>query len=514
MKKLLLSALMATPLFALAVTTYTGPANITNASWNNPANWSAGVPTPNEEVRFATHVIIAETLPMTTGNAVAILGTGSLTINSGVTAAFDNLRVNGTGALINNGNATFNNVTYSSVSPVAPDASITNNGTMHLRNLNVGQGNANDGSFTNSGTLTVLMDVVVEEGVLTNTGSISSQGLDVRPGATVENYGSYTSEGPYSSTKIVVNEGGAAIGTGTLNNYCGGTINSIITGNPATGAGGDIYAIDIAGTFNNQGAVNIGNPPPAAPNPNSKGMIIRNSGHFASTGPCTSYMFNIDPGNCVIQDNTGANGSFVMEPTSGSIVSGSNCDNLFVLPIKLVSFTGAAVNGQASLNWVSSVEINAYSYEVEQSANGINFTKVATVAAKGIASSYAINVNQPFELGYYRLKMIDKDGSFEYSAVVLVKMAKAVKALSLSVNPTVVASGSNYTMVINAATYRGVANIQIYNAAGAMVTNQRAIINSEITLVNANAGKLAKGSYFVKMIAGNNRVETTNLIIQ
>lgn len=211
--------LLVCPILTFAVTTYNGPSNLTAAAWNNPANWSSGIPNPCEEVRFQTAVTITEALPMGAGNDVDILGSGSLTVASGVTVRGGNLWINGpSGAFINNGVANFNNITYSSISPNTVGASITNNGTLSARNLNIGGGNTYVGTFTNNGSVSISMDIVIEEGTITNNqgASISSMGLDVRPGGVFDNYGANTSAGPYISTKIVVNAGGTSLADGVI----------------------------------------------------------------------------------------------------------------------------------------------------------------------------------------------------------------------------------------------------------------------------------------------------------
>ncbi|CAA9267620.1 MAG: hypothetical protein AVDCRST_MAG56-3022 [uncultured Cytophagales bacterium] len=93
-------------------------------------------------------------------------------------------------------------------------------------------------------------------------------------------------------------------------------------------------------------------------------------------------------------------------------------------PVRLVSFTGQQLNGQVQLKWQSSEEKNTSHFEVERSADGKHFSQVLTKKAQGNSSSlvsYNAMDNTPLSgTSYYRLKMVDLDGTFEYSKLVSV----------------------------------------------------------------------------------------------
>jgi len=94
------------------------------------------------------------------------------------------------------------------------------------------------------------------------------------------------------------------------------------------------------------------------------------------------------------------------------------------MPVRLVSFTGQQLNGQAQLKWQSSSEENTSHFEVERSADGKHFSQVLTKKAQGNSASlvsYNAIDNSPLAgTSYYRLKMVDLDGTFEYSKLVAV----------------------------------------------------------------------------------------------
>jgi hypothetical protein len=99
------------------------------------------------------------------------------------------------------------------------------------------------------------------------------------------------------------------------------------------------------------------------------------------------------------------------------------------LPIKLTSLNGRLnTESEATISWSSSLEENSFQYEVQRSADGKNFVTVGTVKAAGTSLEtvkYAFNDALPGTGAYYyRLKMIDIDGSAEMSKVVYVNSKK------------------------------------------------------------------------------------------
>jgi hypothetical protein len=102
------------------------------------------------------------------------------------------------------------------------------------------------------------------------------------------------------------------------------------------------------------------------------------------------------------------------------------------LPVRLVSFTGQQLDGQVQLKWQSAEEKNTSHFEVERSADGKNFSQVLTKKAQGNSASlvsYTALDNSPLGgTSYYRLKMVDLDGTFEYSKLVAVSAEGSVQA--------------------------------------------------------------------------------------
>ncbi len=94
------------------------------------------------------------------------------------------------------------------------------------------------------------------------------------------------------------------------------------------------------------------------------------------------------------------------------------------LPIRLLDFAAQAQNGSVELTWRSASEQNSDYYEIQRSAIGTEFESLDKVTAAGESYTtrrYRYRDIEPLEtVSYYRLKMVDRDGSAEFSKVVLV----------------------------------------------------------------------------------------------
>ncbi|MEO7924209.1 MAG: T9SS type A sorting domain-containing protein [Chitinophagaceae bacterium] len=93
------------------------------------------------------------------------------------------------------------------------------------------------------------------------------------------------------------------------------------------------------------------------------------------------------------------------------------------LPLSLLSFSAVWMNDVVRLNWSTSNEINCRSMQIERSTDNTNYTQIGELPATGNTSSvqdYSFTDPFPVMVNKYRLKLVDLDGKFTYSPVVLV----------------------------------------------------------------------------------------------
>lgn len=166
--------------------------------------------------------------------------------------------------------------------------------------------------------------------------------------------------------------------------------------------------------------------------------------------------------------------------------------NASVLPLRLIAFKASQELGSANLKWTTAEEENVSHFEIEKSSDGATFTVVGSVNAKNTngINFYAF-LDKAIADGatYYRLKSVDKDGTFTYSEI----EAVTNKLTSVSVYPNPV------TNVLNAqfATVKASGTIEISNMAGAVVLTTK--INKGTNSATVDVTKLATGSYILSV---------------
>ncbi len=137
--------------------------------------------------------------------------------------------------------------------------------------------------------------------------------------------------------------------------------------------------------------------------------------------------------------DTGLNTITGLGYTNFSWFTGS--DIFSQLPVKLVSFNGAARDNNAALNWATSSEINSNLFEIERSLDGRTFEKIESIRAKGNSNALVnynytdLNILSRNRVVYYRLKMIDRDNSFEYSRTIKISIGDIRNQITVGPNP-------------------------------------------------------------------------------
>jgi len=100
------------------------------------------------------------------------------------------------------------------------------------------------------------------------------------------------------------------------------------------------------------------------------------------------------------------------------------CDPLTAFPIELTDWNGKRVADQILLNWTSQSEINSAFFSVQRSSDQQLWSEIGDVDAAGFADepqNYQFWDIQPFDgINYYRLKMVDADGRFEFSSSIAI----------------------------------------------------------------------------------------------
>ncbi|MEO6730926.1 MAG: esterase-like activity of phytase family protein [Ferruginibacter sp.] len=178
--------------------------------------------------------------------------------------------------------------------------------------------------------------------------------------------------------------------------------------------------------------------------------------------------------------------------------------SLIILPVTLTDFDGRFENGKTSLAWKTSNEINTKIFEIERSNDGNAFHKIALESAVGSGNnSYKVIDEKPQQgNNYYRLKMIDKDGQFIYSNILLIKVAlNAGAGIVLYPNP------AKSQLALSTSGFTGKINISIYNQHGQKVFNKQ--MTAATTTIPI--AQLPAGVYTVQ-VTGSSKTQVSRFV--
>jgi hypothetical protein len=159
----------------------------------------------------------------------------------------------------------------------------------------------------------------------------------------------------------------------------------------------------------------------------------------------------------------------------------------------------------ATLNWVVSTEIDMVRYEIEKSTDGNNFTKIGSVNARNVNALLEYFFTDPqlvTETVYYRLKIINNNGTYKYSKVININ-----KAIEFQVNS--ILNPFNSTIQADVLMPEaGVIKMLLYDSYGRIVAREnKNVFKGLNNLTYGSFPKLASGIYII-------RFENNNKLIQ
>lgn len=184
------------------------------------------------------------------------------------------------------------------------------------------------------------------------------------------------------------------------------------------------------------------------------------------------------------------------------------------LPITLQSFTAYVISSPyTNIQIATQNEVNAGSITIERSLNGTNFTEAALLAAKGNKGinnyNYTDKVDATATKVYYRLKLMNKDGSYQYSNVVSVVLGIA-KTLTVELFPNPIRSNA---LNVNMYLLRDeVLTIRVLDINGKVVAHQTVQGYKGQTAVSIPAFKTLLAGIYTVNVTSNGEIVNKKVI--
>lgn len=171
-----------------------------------------------------------------------------------------------------------------------------------------------------------------------------------------------------------------------------------------------------------------------------------------------------------------------------------------VLPLNLLRFTGRRQGGDIALNWRTTNEVNTSRFEIQRSDDGISYSVIGTVASFNRPGDHDYALIDPRVapgVHFYRLRMIDADGRFTYSAIVRIVIDDD-KAFRIYPNPA-----KDLVQVETTIPYH---SIRVTDMMGRTSVVWRKTANGQYDI-----SKLPPGVYVLKIL-GDDLIKTYKLV--
>jgi len=171
----------------------------------------------------------------------------------------------------------------------------------------------------------------------------------------------------------------------------------------------------------------------------------------------------------------------------------------------IAAFSAISANGEYQLTWETVTENNVKQYDVEYSYNNKDFQRAGIVNAANRAFYTYNHTTSARPSMFYRLKIIDNDGSAVYSNVITVSNSLAKPDDIIA--PTIIRDG-----VLNITLTNSYKNLQVFNSAGVEVFQEN-VGERTGNRIGFTLPELPAGAYFVKLIGKGMSITRRVMII-
>jgi hypothetical protein len=172
-----------------------------------------------------------------------------------------------------------------------------------------------------------------------------------------------------------------------------------------------------------------------------------------------------------------------------------------VLPILLSSFNVACNNSGAQLIWTTTWEQNNDKFIIEKSKDASQWEEVSVIFARNMPSDYKFSDAEAGNI-YYRLKQVDKDGTFTYSKILRSNCALASMTLLMYPNPV-----TDHTDLVFQSDKNFSGTVQVFSTGGQLVKNIGVQVQQGQNKIRINLPGLVKGTYVLRLNNGETHVE-------
>jgi len=182
-----------------------------------------------------------------------------------------------------------------------------------------------------------------------------------------------------------------------------------------------------------------------------------------------------------------------------------DCTNL--LPVNLLDFKATKNGNSILLQWTTNKEANFKEYVIERSTNGKTFYTIGNVKGENL-DRYSLTDQNILDATtvFYRLKLVDIDGKFNYSKIVSVKLQNAAAGITVFPNPAInaITIKLQQPLTLNS-------SLKITDLEGREVM-RLAVVNAGQQEIPVKVNQLPAGRYVITISNNNNLLHQSFVI--
>ena len=176
------------------------------------------------------------------------------------------------------------------------------------------------------------------------------------------------------------------------------------------------------------------------------------------------------------------------------------------IPVTIIDFVSQKNTASVLLKWYATHETTFKQFDIERSTDGINFNKIGDVKGMNLANySFSDNNLPTGSIVYYRLRLIDIDGKYQFSKTIAVRLNNDFSNAVVYPNPTAGALNIKLPEGLKANSM-----LQVTDVTGRKVKEQN--ISAGQFNVSLDVTALPQGRYFIK-IYNNEQVINQSFVI-
>ena len=231
------------------------------------------------------------------------------------------------------------------------------------------------------------------------------------------------------------------------------------------------------------------------------------AGTIASPNSASTFINNLVTGHYFFQLKVTNSAGKIALDTVKIMVSG-------ILPVKLSGFVASNLNLKVDLQWEAAAEDNFSHYTIERSDDGQKFINIGELNSKKInkINSYNFSDISPLNgVNFYRLAMVNQNGSTDYSKIV--SAANKIES-SFTLQSTIISiNNKNIKLEINCKIAQ-VINVAVADVSGRIIYTNPIQLQSGINVIDKKISSINTGIYFIKLFSNKEAISKSVLSTQ